>query len=197
MPDKYGTSQDEHYCYPNSDVLINKLGLTDGEVLEAAEIELTQARIDQYEPNFDDISLPALRAIHFYLFQDLYDWAGELRMVDISKGNTRFANVSRIEPEADKLFRQLAQESFLIGLPRAQFVVRLAHYYCEFNVIHPFRDGNGRTQRLMFEVISINAGFEIRWEPIGRAEWVDANIAAYDCRLELLTGLLDRALAPI
>jgi len=197
MSDKYGAGQDGQYCYPNSDVLINKLGLTDGDALEAAEIELTQARIDQYEPNFDDISLPALRAIHLYLFQDLFDWAGELRTVDISKGGTRFANVSRIEPEADKLFRQLEQECYLAGLPRAQFVARLAHYYCELNVIHPFRDGNGRAQRLMFEVISINAGFELRWEPIGRTEWVDANIAAYNCKLESLTDLLDRALTPI
>lgn len=197
MPDKYGSGQDRQYCYPDSDVLINKLGLTDAQALEAAEIELTQARIDQYEPDFDDISLPALQAIHFYLFQDLYDWAGELRTVDISKDSTRFANVNRVEPEADKLFRQLAQEVYLVGLPREQFVTRLAHYYCELNVIHPFRDGNGRAQRLLFEVISINAGFELRWEPIGRAEWVEANIAAYNCRLGPLTSLLDRALTPI
>ncbi len=181
------------YC----NALINKLGLTDGDALEAAEVELTQARIEQYEPDFDDISLSALQAIRFYLFQDLYDWAGELRAVDISKGSTRFANVNRIEPEADKLFRQLAQEDYLAGLPRDRFVARLAHYYCELNVIHPFRDGNGRAQRLMFEVMSINAGFELRWEPIGRAEWVDANIAAYNCQLALLAGLLDRALTSI
>ncbi|WGG49035.1 putative adenosine monophosphate-protein transferase Fic [Rugamonas sp. DEMB1] len=197
MSDKYGTGQDGQYCYPDSDVLINKLGLTDGDALEATEIELTQARIDQYEPDFDDISLSALRAIHRYLFQDLYDWAGDLRTVDISKGTTRFANVSRIEPEADKLFRQLAQENYLTGLTREQFVARLAHFYCELNVVHPFRDGNGRAQRLLFEVISINAGFELRWEPISRDEWGNANIAASNCRLELLTVLFDRALTPI
>jgi cell filamentation protein len=121
--------QDEQYCYPDSDVLINKLGITDSAALEEAEIELTQARIDQFEPDFDDISLPALRAIHFHLFQDLYHWAGELRTVDVSKGGTRFANVNRIEPEANKLFRQLGQEACLAGLPRDQFVTRLAHYY--------------------------------------------------------------------
>ena len=119
MTDKYGMGQDRQYCCPGSDVLINKLGLTDAAALEAAEIELTQARIDQFEPDFDDISLPALRAIHFHLFQDLYDWAGELRTVDISKGGTRFANVSRIEAEADKLFQQLAGEEYLAALPRA------------------------------------------------------------------------------
>ncbi|HEX7988333.1 MAG TPA: putative adenosine monophosphate-protein transferase Fic [Duganella sp.] len=197
MADKYGTGQDGYYCYPNSNVLINKLGLTDGDALAAAEIELSQARVGQYEPNFEDVSLSALRAIHFHVFQDLYDWAGELRTVDISKGRTRFANVSRIEPEADKLFRELAQEDYLVGLPRATFVNRLAHYYCELNIIHPFRDGNGRAQRLMFEVISINAGFAPRWDPIERSEWVAANIAAYNCRLDPLASLLDRTLTPI
>lgn len=86
MADKYGTGQDAQYCYPGSHVLINKLGLTDEAALEVAEIKLTQTRIDQYEPDFDDISLPALRAIHRHLFQDLCDWAGEFRTIDISKG---------------------------------------------------------------------------------------------------------------
>jgi cell filamentation protein len=165
--------------------------------LEAAEIELSQARIEQFEPDFDNVSLSALREIHFHLFQDIYDWAGDLRTVDISKGGTRFANVNRVEPEANKLFRQLEEENYLIGLPREQFVARVAHFYCELNVIHPFRDGNGRAQRLLFEVIAINAGYELRWAPIGRAEWLEANITAYNCRLELLVDLLARALTPI
>ena len=197
MADKYGTGQDLHYCYPDSDVLINKLGLIDGAALELAEIELTRVRAKTFEPDFNDISLPALRRIHRHLFQDVYDWAGELRTVDISKGNTRFANVVRIEAEADKLFRQLAQENYLVALPKSTFVERLAHYYCELNVIHPFRDGNGRAQRVMFEIISINAGYAPRWEPIERDEWIAANIAAYHCQLAPLTGLLDRAMSPI
>ncbi len=125
MPDKYGSGRDTQYCY--SDVLVNKLGLTDQASLEAAEVELTQARIEQFEPDFDNISLSALRGIHRYLFQDVYEWAGQLRTIDISKGSTRFANVSRVEPEADKLFRQLAQQNYLVDLPREQFVARLAH----------------------------------------------------------------------
>lgn len=197
MPDKYGAGGDRQYCYPGSDVLINKLGLTNEADLEAAEVELTQARIEQFEPDFGDISLAALRGIHRHLFQDVYQWAGELRSVDISKGSTRFANVSRVEPEADKLFLQLAQENYLVELQRERFVSRLAHFYCELNVVHPFRDGNGRAQRLLFEVISINAGYLLHWEPIARPEWVNANIAAYHCRLEPLAALLARALTPI
>lgn len=197
MVDKYGIGQDVQYCYPDSNVLINKLGLTDERALNAAEIELTQARIDQFEPDFDNITLSSLRAIHRYLFQDLYEWAGELRTLDISKGSTRFANANRIEAEANKLFLQLEQEDFLVGLPHDRFISRLAHYYCELNVIHPFRDGNGRAQRVLFEVISINAGYELRWEPIGRDEWVAANIAGYNCKLDALTALFDRAVTSI
>jgi cell filamentation protein len=76
-------------------------------------------------------------------------------------------------------------------------VARLAHYYCELNVVHPFRDGNGRAQRLLFEVISINAGYLLHWEPIGRTEWLEANVAAYNCQLEPLMALLDRVLTPM
>jgi cell filamentation protein len=197
MPDKYGVHGDALYCYPDSDVLINKLGLKDKAALEEAEIQLTQARIEQFEPDFGDISLSALRGIHRHLFQDVYRWAGELRTVDISKGATRFANASRVEPEADKLFQQLTQERYLVGLQREHFLRRLAHYYCELNVVHPFRDGNGRAQRVLFEVISINAGHLLRWEPIDRKEWLDANIAAYNGKLEPLMRLLDRALTPM
>jgi cell filamentation protein len=197
MSDKYGAGSDTQYCYPNSDVLINKLGLTEESTLGEAEVELTQARIEQFDPDFDDISLAALRGIHRYLFQDIYHWAGELREVDISKGATRFANITRVELEANKLFLQLAKENYLVGLSREKFVARLAHYYCELNVIHPFRDGNGRAQRLLFEVISINAGYLLRWEPIGRLEWLNANIAAYNCQLKPLMTVLDRTLTPM
>ena len=197
MTDKYGSGGDRQYCYPDSGVLINKLGLTDDALLADAEIELTESRIAGFEPDFENISLSGLCAIHLYLFQDLYDWAGQLRTVDISKGTSRFANVSRIEPEAEKLFRQLAKENHLAELPREQFVARLAHYYSELNVIHPFRDGNGRAQRLLFEVISINAGYALRWGPIARDDWMNANIAAYHCRLAPLIALLDRTLEPI
>ncbi|MDQ2819302.1 MAG: putative adenosine monophosphate-protein transferase Fic [Pseudomonadota bacterium] len=197
VAERYGSGQDVRYCYPDSDVLINRLGIRQEAELELAEIELTQVRIEEFEPDFDDISFSALLAMHRHLFGDIYDWAGELRTVDVSKGSTRFANVSRIAPEAEKLFRQLADENYLVELPTTQFIAHLAHYYCELNVVHPFRDGNGRAQRLLFEIICINAGYALRWEPIGRVEWVEANIAAYNCNLAPLTALLDRALKAV
>lgn len=197
MSDKYGAGGDRHYCYAGSDVLINKLDLHDGALLEAAEIELTQARIETFEPDFNAFSLEALQAIHRHLFDEIYSWAGELRTVDISKGTSRFATTARIEPEASKLFLQLERENYLVGLQLVEFTERLAFFYSELNVIHPFRDGNGRSLRLLFEVMSINAGYELRWHPISRDEWIDANISAYRGNLNPLIHLLARAITPI
>ena len=77
------------YCYPDSDVLKNKLGIINQEKLHEVERKLTAIRINDlirkpYRGRFD---LNHLRSIHFYIFQDLYTWAGELRKVDIAKGN--------------------------------------------------------------------------------------------------------------
>ena len=196
MPDKYGVIQD-HYCYPNSSVLINKLGLTDQSALDMAELDFTQCRVEQYEPDFEDFSWASLLRIHFLLFQDIYTWAGEMRTVDISKGTTRFANVQFIEKEAIKLFDQLEQESFLTRLRENEFTERLAHFYSELNVIHPFRDGNGRVQRLFFEGLTINAGYEIHWQPITTREWLEANIAAYHCQLSPLVELFKRVIVKL
>lgn len=193
MSDRYGADQDV-YCYPASNVLVNKLGITEQDALDAAELDFTQHRIEQYVPDFNAFSLAMLQNIHFFLFQDIYEWAGKLRVVDISKGNTRFANVRFIEKEAHKLFFQLKQEKFLTQTAASEFAVRLAHYYSELNVIHPFRDGNGRAQRILFEALAINAGQAIRWRTIEASEWLEANIAAYHCKLAPLASLLQRAL---
>jgi cell filamentation protein len=105
--------------------------------------------------------------------------------------------VQFIEREAVKLFVRLERESFLTQLPESEFTERLAHYYSELNVIHPFRDGNGRVQRLYFEGLAINAGYEIHWQAITTIEWLEANIAAYHCQLSPLIDLFKRAIVKL
>jgi len=142
------------YEYPNG-VLRNKLGITDAVGLHqieatAVSIRLLELSVHPLPGQFD---LDHLKAIHRYLFQDIYDWAGELRQVDISRGSSYFAHFGYIFSNATSLFTRLAQEQTLLGLPPDQFARRAAYYLGEINVLHPFREGNGRTQRV-FSMIS-------------------------------------------
>lgn len=85
--------------------------------------------------------------LHRVLFGEVYDWAGELRRVDIAKGTTRFCTSARIRPEAIALLAQIDRET--LEQPAHERVVeRVADLYAELNMVHPFREGNGRTQRL-------------------------------------------------
>ncbi len=196
MRDKYGVEQDL-YCYPNSTVLVNLLNIQNENLLEEAETEFSLIRASEYLPSFEQFDLNLLKAIHHHLFQDLYKWAGDIRRVDISKNGTRFCNVDRIEQEAIKLFHVLANENNLCNLERITFIERTAHYYCELNVIHPFRDGNGRTLRLFFEELAIHAGFEFSWSGIEQDDWLYANIEGYNSNLLPLIKLFEGITTPL
>lgn len=178
MVDKYGVGQDPD-CYPQTEVLINRLAITDPDQLENAERELSGYASQQLVWQPPPYDLQRLKDIHQFVFQDLYDWAGQVRTVDISKGNTRFCTVQRIEPEAHKLFRLMAQAEYFVGLPRNQLIKKLADFYNELNVIHPFREGNGRVSRLLFQDVIVNCGYEIDWSQVSREQWIAANIAGY------------------
>lgn len=90
---------DDTYCYPGTDVLRNKAEITNAQDLDAYEGELSTLRsIEILEsPIAGQFDLTHLQRIHLALFQDVYDWAGKIRIVDISRGNSRFANVRFIE----------------------------------------------------------------------------------------------------
>ncbi len=147
MADKYGVGNDP-YCYPDSNILINKFDIQNEHDLVATEVELTNFRLQHFSPTFSELSFLHLKEIHHFLLQDLYTWAGEIRTVDISNGNTRFCNVSRINTKIEKCFSFLQENKFLNNLTKDEFVNKLAHFFCEINVVHPFREGNGRALRL-------------------------------------------------
>ncbi|MDM1769973.1 putative adenosine monophosphate-protein transferase Fic [Acinetobacter indicus] len=185
--DKYGEVGDSIYCYPNSDILKNKLNIQDAAILQQAELELSETasiHIEFAEPPYD---LKYLQSIHRQLFSDLYEWAGELRQADIAKGNTRFCTFPRIEIEANKLFKQLEQQNYFQGLEKSVLIQKVADFYCELNVIHPFREGNGRTQRIFFEHLLAHCGYGVQWNNIENKEvWIQANIEGFNCHLDRL-----------
>ncbi|EPC01876.1 hypothetical protein L861_19690 [Litchfieldella anticariensis FP35 = DSM 16096] len=191
--DKYGSGQDP-YCYEGTSTLRNLLDIHDDKTLEAAERELTLLAAEAIQFSPPPYDLAYLQELHRQLFGDLYPWAGQIRTIDISKGETRFCNVQRVEPETHKLFSHLAQNDDFTNLKRNRLVTAIAELYGDLNVIHPFREGNGRAQRLLFEHIVINCGYEISWDGIDQQEWLDANIAAYYCDYGPMTAVFERSI---
>lgn len=122
----------------------------------------------------------------------MYEWAGQLRQIDISKGDTRFCTFSRIEIETNKLLHSLQQQNYFQDLESKYFIPKLADLYCELNVIHPFREGNGRTQRIFFEHLIAYCGYGIDWSKINSKEhWVQANIEGFYGNLQPLIQIFD------
>jgi cell filamentation protein len=102
----------------------------------------------------------------------------------------------RTDPYARTVFGELADEKHLCGLPRERFVDRFTHYYAEINAIHPFREGNGRTQRAFFHQLARGAGWPVDWSTIEARTNVDASVASLrgDNRplWTMLNGLITR-----
>lgn len=142
----YEYEQDNYYCYPNSSVLKNKLNIRDADELKSAEREITslrtaQAILNRIEGNFD---FEHLKKIHYFLFGDIYEWAGKIRTVNISKGN-QFCLYEYIQDQLDEIFMKLCRENYLKDCnEKIEIAKRLAYYLGEINSIHPFREGNGR-----------------------------------------------------
>jgi len=166
---KYSDSADA-YTDPKTGVLKNKLGLTTEKDLERAEAAASALRSHELarSPIAGNFDLSHLKAIHKKLFSDVYQWAGQVRTVDISKGDSRN----------------------LRGLSADKFSQRAGHYMGELNVIHPFREGNGRTLREFMGQVAKQAGYEIKWEGIDRKDMTQASIEAYQGSSEHMARLI-------
>ncbi|WP_422528290.1 Fic/DOC family protein [Serratia fonticola] len=191
--DKYGTGQDP-YCYPGSRTLRNQLGILDEALLAQAERDISEIAASQIDFSLPPYDLAYFRKLHRTLFLDLYDWAGEFRSIDLSKGHTRFCIATRIKPEAEKIFSVMAQSGWFESYDRPELICAVAEYFGELNMIHPFREGNGRAQRLLFEHLIVNAGFAISWWPVKEAEWIRANVAAVICDYGPLESVFEKCI---
>lgn len=174
MSDKYGNDRDP-YLYPELNVMRNRLGIRQAERLAQAAYEFTALRAATLSLGPLLRGLPHLCAIHHHLYQDIFDWAGDIREMDIYQGDTRFCHFAYIEKEGNALMQDLEEEGYLVGLEKADFINRLSHYYCEINVLHPFRIGNGIVQRIFFEQLAIHAGYQLDWRGIDPEAWAQAN----------------------
>jgi len=189
---------DVKYCYPDSDVLINKLDIRDLDKLYVFERKLTMLRLLELQDNpiIGKFDFKHLQAIHKYIFQDIYDWAGKVRTVDIAKGNM-FCNVRFIETQANEIFTKLKTEKYLVGFEEEIFIKRLAFYLSEINALHPFREGNGRSQREFIRSLALKNGYLIHFDRVSGNEMLSASQKSFLCDYTEMEQLICKCIQKI
>ena len=184
------------YCYKDSNILINKLDIKDPVILSNYEKRIVSLKLlalhkDGITGLFD---VNHLVSIHKFLFDEIYPFAGKFRAENIAKDNFSFADFQYIEQELTKLLDKLKDENYLQGLSKEDLAKRLAYYWAELNVLHPFREGNGRTTREFLRQLALKNGYMLDLQNVDTDELLKASIkSVYDEHelAKLLLQILD------
>ena len=149
--------------YPKTNCLVNNLGINNWDLLQEAERNLTGFRmIEQWrDPLPGKFDFKHLKAIHYAIFQDIFAWAGKERTTNIGKGDQWFCLVENIESYQQEIFNRLKKENYFLGLEPDKFANKAAKFLSDLNALHPFREGNGRTQREFLRCLILNAGYQL------------------------------------
>ena len=177
MSDLY-EARNSIYCYKESDVLVNKFDIRDNKKLEEIERKIVLAKLYELRQNnrIGDFDVNHFVGIHKFLFEDIYPFAGLFRTENIAKGNFSFAEWEYIEDELKRILDQLKEENYLQNLDREMFIKRLSYYMAELNVLHPFREGNGRTIREFIRQLAYKNGYVLNLKNIKPKDMLDACI---------------------
>ena len=167
-------------CYEGTTCLINKFGIKDDKQLSLIEGQITFAKGSELERNpiRGSFDFEHYKAIHKYLFDDIYEWAGKIRNVDMSKKGTSFAKANEIEQLAKACFSRLKSENYFKDQGFNEYIENIVDFYCVTNMLHPFREGNGRTQRIFISQLIRYAGYEIDFSNINTDDLMSATIQA-------------------
>ena len=167
-------------CYEGTTCLINKFGIKDDKQLLIIEGQITFAKGSELERNpiKGNFDFEHYKAIHKYLFDDIYEWAGKIRNVDMSKKGTSFAKANEIETLAKACFSRLKSENYFKNQAFDKYIDNIVDFYCVTNMLHPFREGNGRTQRIFISQLIRYNGYEIDFSRINTDDLMSATIQA-------------------
>ena len=167
-------------CYEGTSCLINKLGIKDDKKLKEFEAAVTLAKASELEtqPISDAFDVEHYKAIHKFLFEDIYDWAGKYRTINMSKKGTSFAQADKIPALMNACFKKLKDNDSFRNNSFDEFVENMVDFYQVTNMIHPFREGNGRTQRIFIaQLIRYNC-YDINFADVDSDELMIATIQA-------------------
>lgn len=167
-------------CYEGTTCLINKFGIKDDKQLSLIEGQISFAKGSELERNpiKGNFDFEHYKAIHKYLFDEIYEWAGKIRTVDMSKKGTNFAKANEIEKLANACFARLKSKNYFKGQEFDEFINNIVDFYCVTNMLHPFREGNGRTQRIFISQLIRYAGYDIDFSSINTDDLMSATIHA-------------------
>ena len=191
----YSLNPSSDNCYEGTTCLVNKLGIRDEKKLSEIEAGITFAKAVMLEetPIDDDFGFEHFKKIHEFLLCDLYEWAGQVRTVDISKKRTKFLDAASIESIGTKCFAKV-REGYFENLPFDEFVKRIAEFYNDVNYIHPFREGNGRTQRIYFTQLIRHYGYDINFADVDTDELMIATIQASSGVMDFLVEFFENSI---
>ena len=182
-------------CYPGTTCLVNKFGIQDANILAETEaaIVLGKASLLDQQPIQGCFDFDHYRRIHQFLFCDLYDWAGQVRSVNLSKKGTTFVPACEIASCAEACFQRLSRFD-PAGLSHRQLAEEVADFYHTINMLHPFREGNGRTQRIFFVQWIRHLGYEFDLAETDPDAFMVATIYAAQGVMDQLVDFFEEAI---
>lgn len=203
----------EDYYIPGTEVLQNRFNETDPAVLRRLEEAKVRGRMIllQHNPVKGHFDFAHMKAIHKWLFQDVYEWAGEERTAPSfgephmnKEGHRYFPAGEPMKVQLDKLYRNLRErDKYLVGLPQDEFVEKYAELWNEINAVHAFREGNTRSQFVFFRQLAEQAGYELDADAFAegkplRDEFVKARFEGQDTGYsDCLAEVLSKAIKPL
>ena len=166
------------YCYDGTNVLINKLDIKDNKLLLKAENKIVLAKLFELRKNkmIGNFDTEHFIGIHQYLFEDIYSFAGKFRTENIAKGFFSFAEWEYIDEQLKELLDKLKNENYLKDCSKEELINGLAYYMSELNVLHPFREGNGRTIREFIRELAYINGYLLDLQNTTSKKMLDASI---------------------
>ena len=171
----------DRYVYPGTNILINKFDCHDEQELRRIEALSTGGNLTwlQLHPIKGDFDFDHLKRIHHFIFQDLYEWAGQIRDVDIGKNNL-FCRAQFINDYAETVFADFYYTCCDSKDNKDRFIEVLTSHYADMNALHPFREGNGRAQREFTRELCLSCGYMLDLTMTKHEEMLAASIKSFD-----------------
>lgn len=193
------TGIDKIYCYKDTYTLKNKLNIKDKEQLKNFERKSSQLAIQEIllKPLQGDLDFKHLKDIHKYIFEDIYDWAGELREVEIGKFGNVFCRVINLESYGNQIFSEIRRQKYFLDLDNQKVMIRLAEIFGDINALHPFREGNGRTQRVFLNYLAYTSGYKLTFDSTTALNNINASKLSMSKDYEQIIKLINKIASPI